>query len=92
MVFMVASPNLVIELGLVLWLLPMTTTSRITVGQIHCTSCGEAIRAGLGTVEGVRTVRPDAATDTVTVTYDETALGEDAIRARLSHIGYDPFD
>lgn len=68
----------------------MATTSTITVEQIHCGSCENTIRTALGKTKGIRGVEPDAATDTVTVTFDEGKLSEAEIRARLAEIGFDP--
>jgi copper chaperone len=68
----------------------MTTTTTITVQQIHCEGCENTIRTALGAVEGIRRVNPDAKTDTVAVAYDEKVVNEDTIRRHLADIGYQP--
>lgn len=68
----------------------MTTTSTITVEQIHCEGCENTIRTALGKTKGIQSSEPDAATSTVKVTFDEGRLSEDDIRARLADIGFDP--
>ncbi|NUR25343.1 MAG: heavy-metal-associated domain-containing protein [Catenulispora sp.] len=65
----------------------MATTSTIAVVQIHCASCENTIRTGLGRTEGVRGVQPDAATNTVT--YEENKVSEEDLRRRLADIGFD---
>lgn len=68
----------------------LTCTITVTVTEIHCASCENRIRAGLGAAKGVQDVRPDAATDTVTVLYAPDKLDESAIRTRLADLGFDP--
>ncbi len=59
-----------------------------TVEEIHCGACETAIRKALGRVDGVRLVDPDAATNQVTVVFDESALDEAAVAERLGAAGY----
>ena len=59
-----------------------------TVEDIHCEACEAAIRKGLGRLDGVRVVEPEAAKNQVTVVFDESALNEDAVAERLGDIGY----
>ena len=59
-----------------------------TVEDIHCGACEAAIRKGLGRLDGVRVVEPEAAKNLVTVVFDESALNEDAVAERLGDIGY----
>ena len=65
-------------------------TVTIHVAEIHCESCEAAIRRGLGQLDGVHYVQAAAATDTVTVVFDQHAIDEADLRARLTDIGYDP--
>ncbi|SFE43116.1 heavy-metal-associated domain-containing protein [Blastococcus tunisiensis] len=59
-----------------------------TVEQIHCDACESAIRKSLSRLDGVRQVDPDAATNQVTVTFDEDQVDPDALAARLGDAGY----
>lgn len=59
-----------------------------TVGQIHCGACETAIGKSLRRVDGVRHVGPDAATNTVTVVFDEQLLDLGRLAARLEAAGY----
>ncbi len=59
-----------------------------TVEEIHCGSCETAIRKALSRVDGVRLVAPDAATNQVTVVFDESTLDEAAVAERLDTAGY----
>jgi len=68
----------------------VAATSTITVQQIHCPACENTIRTVLGKAKGIRSVHPDAATNTVKVTYDEGKLSEADIRTTLADIGFDP--
>lgn len=58
------------------------------VEEIHCSSCETSIRKALGSVEGISVVEPEAATNQVTVVYDESALNEEAVAQRLGEVGY----
>lgn len=64
----------------------------ITVRQIHCERCEDTIRTALGKLDGVRAVRPIAATNTVQIVFDDTALTEAALRAALAELGFPPVD
>jgi copper chaperone CopZ len=58
------------------------------VEQIHCSACEMAIRKALGRVDGINDVDPDAATNQVTVTFDETRVDEATVADRLTAAGY----
>lgn len=62
----------------------------IAVQEIHCASCEHTIRSALGRLDGVRSVRPDAARNEVRVSYDETKIDEAGLRRRLAEVGYEP--
>lgn len=68
----------------------MAATSTITVAQIHCGSCENTIRTALGRIKGIHGVQPDAATNTVKVTYQEGKLSEADVRTALADLGFDP--
>lgn len=59
-----------------------------TVEEIHCTACETAIRKALGRLVGVHQTSPDAATNEVTVVFDEGRVDADAIAERLTAAGY----
>ncbi len=59
-----------------------------TVGQIHCGACEAAIGRALTRVDGVRQVEADAASNRVSVVFDETAVGVEQLAARLADAGY----
>lgn len=58
------------------------------VEDIHCGSCENTIREALGGLEGVTTVEPVAATNEVTVVFDEAALDAAGLAERLNEAGY----
>ncbi len=59
-----------------------------TVEQIHCGACEAAIGKALTRVDGVRQVAADAASNRVTVLFDDNAVGVDQLTARLAEAGY----
>ncbi len=59
-----------------------------TVEQIHCGACEAAISKALTRVDGVRQVEADAASNRVTVLFDEAAVGVEQIAERLADAGY----
>ncbi len=59
-----------------------------TVEEIHCGACESAIRKALGRLEGVNDTTPDAATNQVTVMFDDTRVDADTIAERLTAAGY----
>ncbi len=58
------------------------------VQEIHCGACENAIRKSLTRLDGVRDVRPDAASNQVSVRYDEAQTSEREIAERLATAGY----
>jgi mercuric ion binding protein len=59
-----------------------------TVEQIHCGACEAAIGKALTRVDGVRQVEADAASNRVSVVFDENAIGVEQLAARLTDTGY----
>lgn len=56
--------------------------------EIHCDHCKTSIEGAVGALEGIDAVEvviPDA---TVTVSYDDTRLGLDKIKATIEEQGY----
>ena len=64
------------------------------VPDIRCAACMHAIETGLGGQPGVETARVNLSMRRVGVLYDPALTGVDAIRERLSALGYEarPFD
>lgn len=63
-------------------------STTFTVEQIHCGACESAIRKALGRLEGVNDTTPDAATNQVTVVFDDARVDADTIAERLTAAGY----
>jgi copper chaperone CopZ len=68
----------------------MARTVTIPVSEIHCESCENTIRVALSRLDGVLQVMPSAQANHVRVSYDETRVGEDGLRATLAELGYQP--
>ena len=66
------------------------TTATIAVRGIHCGRCERAIVTALSRVDGVVSVHPDASRKQVRVRFDNQAVTEQAIRARLDELGHGP--
>lgn len=66
------------------------TTTTITVAQIHCGGCENTIRTTLSRLDSVHSVRPDQRSNQVRISYDETRLGEDDLRAHMAELGFQP--
>lgn len=67
-------------------------STTIAVKEIHCASCENTIRMALSRLDGVRAVKPDAASNEVRVSYDEAKVDEAGLRRALAEVGYDPVD
>lgn len=59
-----------------------------TVEEIHCGSCETSIRTALGDVEGITSVEPDSATNTVMVEFDESQVDPGGVAEQLAAAGY----
>lgn len=57
-----------------------------TVEQIHCGACEAAVGKALTRVDGVRQV--EAASNRVTVLFDENVVGVEQLATRLAEAGY----
>ncbi|MDT8340374.1 MAG: cation transporter [Longimicrobiales bacterium] len=62
----------------------------VKVPGISCGHCVNTIEREVAELEGVRTVKADAATREVTVAWDEGATGWEAVDALLREINYPP--
>lgn len=60
------------------------------VDEIHCESCAKSIRTSLGRLEGILSVEPDQATDSVRVGYDDGRVQASQIVGRLADAGFPP--
>jgi copper chaperone len=56
--------------------------------DISCDHCKHTIETELASLAGVEQVQVEPPVKTVRVIYDDTLVGEPAIRARLDEIGY----
>ncbi len=65
-------------------------TRTFKVADIHCAGCENTIRTALSGLPGVALVVPSAERNDVTVSFDDTQVSEDDLRARLGEAGYAP--
>jgi len=65
------------------------TTTTFKVNEIHCASCENTIRTALSRLPGVALVVPSAERNDVKVSFDDTRVGEDQLRATLAKVGFD---
>ncbi|HKN40201.1 MAG TPA: heavy-metal-associated domain-containing protein, partial [Acidimicrobiia bacterium] len=68
---------------------PLTAAS-VGEGQIHCASCENTIRTALSRPPGVGMVVPSAERNDVKVSFDDTQVAEDQLRAALADVGFEP--
>jgi len=65
-----------------------TSTATFTVSGLTCASCGVAIRAAVGGMDGVGSVEVDDDSGTATVRYDAGRVQPHAIAATITDLGY----
>lgn len=63
-------------------------TSTFTTPGVCCQGCVSTVQKGLGSLPGVESVVADPETKKVEVGYDESQVNEQALRAKLSDVGY----
>jgi copper chaperone CopZ len=63
-------------------------TKTFKVEEIHCGACETSIRKALTRLDGIKEVDARAATNQVTVTYDENQVAPEAVAERLATAGY----
>jgi len=68
----------------------LVITKTFKVAQIHCANCENTIRTALSKLAGVSVVVPSSAGDDVKVSFDDTKVTEDQLRARLEEVGFAP--
>ena len=67
----------------------MTTTTTLSVPSIHCDNCKNSIEGALGGLDGVDRAEVSVEDKTVTVAYDDGAVGMDRIRETIEEQGFD---
>ena len=65
-------------------------TRTFKVAEIHCASCENTIRTALSRLPGVGMVVPSSATNDVKVSFDDSEVAEEELRARLAEVGFEP--
>ncbi len=65
-------------------------TRTFRVSEIHCASCENTIRTALSRLPGVALVVPSAERNDVKVSFDDTQLAEERVRATLEEVGFEP--
>lgn len=65
------------------------TTRTITVPEIHCEHCKTSIEGALNPLRGVDRALVDIAARQVTVHYDDTVIGPQALVEAIEEQGYD---
>ena len=65
-------------------------TRTFKVNEIHCASCENTIRTALSRLPGVAVVVPSAERNDVKVSFDDTKVAEEQLRAALGEAGFEP--
>ncbi|MDE3074719.1 MAG: heavy-metal-associated domain-containing protein [Chloroflexota bacterium] len=68
----------------------MAEELRVPLKEVHCESCERHINEALSRLPGVLQVQASSKTKDVTVKVQGTRTDEQAIRARLMEIGFEP--
>ena len=68
----------------------MSATIDLTAQDISCAHCKNSIEHDLGETPGIRNVEVDIDTKAVHVDFDDAQITPEAIRAKLTDIGYPP--
>lgn len=63
-------------------------TTTFKVNDIHCGSCENTIRTALSRLPGVALVVPSADRNDVKVSFDDTRVAEEQLRATLEEVGF----
>lgn len=65
------------------------TTQTLSVPEIHCGHCKASIEEAVSTLDGVESVEVHIEPRTVDLTYDESSVGMDDIKAAIEAAGYE---
>jgi copper chaperone CopZ len=65
-------------------------TRTFKVNEIHCASCENTIRTALSRLPGVAVVVPSAERNDVKISFDDTKVAEEQLRAALGEAGFEP--
>jgi copper chaperone len=65
-------------------------TRTFKVNEIHCANCENTIRTALSRLPGVAVVVPSAERNDVKVSFDDTQVAEEELRATLEEVGFEP--
>ena len=65
-------------------------TRTFKVSEIHCASCENTIQTALSRLPGVAVVVPSAERNDVRISFDDSKLTEDQLRAQLAEVGFEP--
>jgi copper chaperone len=66
-----------------------TTTTTLSVPDIHCGNCKSSIEGALGGLAGIEAAEVSVDDRTVTVSYDEAAVGMDRIKETIEEQGFE---
>ena len=61
----------------------------IKIGGMSCEHCKKSVTEALEALDGVSEVSVDLAAGTARIELDESAYGEDGVRAAIEDIGFD---
>lgn len=65
------------------------TTTTLTVPDISCGHCKESIEGAVADIDGVAAVEVDIEPRTVNLSYDESRVALDDIKAAIHAVGYE---
>jgi copper chaperone len=65
------------------------TTITLNVQGMSCNHCVNTIESSLKGLSGVQNTKVDLKANTVTVTFDETAVGQNELKEVILEAGYD---
>ena len=70
----------------------MAQETTLKVPALHCGSCVNTLTATLKALPSVEVIQADTETKLVRVTFDESAVSVDQIRAALDEVGFSAED
>lgn len=65
------------------------TTDTLTVPEIHCGHCKTSIEEAVSALDGVDSVEVEIDPRVVNLTYDESTVNMDDIKAAIEAVGYE---